>query len=120
MQLRPVIQADAPHYPTREAFRAEAGQLFEHLPPRWRKVNGLLGAAAAVLAAQLGGCSTPVEHPELPAPASTSSPLLVQNAADWTENIFRPQVFFPGSIIITQPQGPVHVEDVKNTLPKEH
>jgi hypothetical protein len=109
MQLRPVIQFAAPKYPTREEFGAEPQQLFEHLPPRWRKVKGLLGAAVVAVSAHLGGCSAPVAKSESQLVEAGQPPLLVQAAAQWTKTIFQPEVPFMGALIIEQPQ--VHVEN---------
>jgi hypothetical protein len=86
MQMQPTQQTESPWYSTQDEFRPDAEQIVAHVPPRWRKMHGLLGAAAAVLAVQLGVCAAQADRSEPPVPAAASP--LVEKAAMWTKGIF--------------------------------
>jgi hypothetical protein len=114
MEIQPVLQIDAPSYPSAEV--AEAGMLLpRHVPERWRKAKRLAGALAVTLAANASnGCGATVSDssPPKPVPAVCEPPpaaegRLITEARDWVRSIYgkpQTQFMFMGAIRVTQPQ----------------
>jgi hypothetical protein len=109
MQLQPISRAESPGYPTRREFLTQRDTLLEHVPARWSKTKGLLGAVTIFVAANLcTGCGPAAKSSNAP---DESNPFyadrdsaVVEQAASWTRSIFEKRHFAMGCIAMMPPR----------------